>query len=170
MPVLVTQHMPPVFTRLLAERLDAASAVEVVEAADGVALRPGTVHIAPGDHHLRVRRSLDGTVRTVLDQGPPENSCRPAVDPMFRSVAEVYGGAVVAVVLTGMGSDGKLGVEVLGPLGARVVVQDQASSVVWGMPGAVATAGLAHDVLPLELIGPTVVDLVGATRLLGARP
>jgi two-component system chemotaxis response regulator CheB len=167
-PVVITQHMPPVFTRLLAERLDASTAVTVVEATHGMALEPGHVYIAPGDHHLRVRRSLDGTVRTTLDQEAPESSCRPAVDPLFRSVADVYGGDVLAVVLTGMGYDGLKGVEVLAPLGARVLVQDQATSVVWGMPGAVAGAGLADDVVPLALVGPSIVDLVGASHLQGA--
>lgn len=167
-PVVITQHMPPVFTRLLAERLDAACAIHVVEAAGGEVLEPGTAYLAPGDHHLRLKRSLDGRVRTTLDQGPPENSCRPAVDPMFRSVAEAYRGDVLAVVLTGMGADGLHGVEVLGPLGAHVVVQDEASSVVWGMPGAIATAGLADEVLPLDLVGPAIADAVLTSRLLAS--
>jgi two-component system, chemotaxis family, protein-glutamate methylesterase/glutaminase len=151
-PVFVTQHMPPVFTRMFAERLDRSSAVQVVEATDGVAVRPGVVYLAPGDYHLTLANRA-GTTFTKLLQTPQENSCRPAADVMFRSVAEVYGGATVAVVLTGMGQDGMRGVERLRQSGAEVVAQDQASSVVWGMPGAVVTAHLADSVLPLTEIG-----------------
>ncbi len=150
-PILLVQHMPPVFTRQFAQRLDRLSALRVVEATDGVPLQPGTVHLAPGDHHLVVRGGARGP-HTALNQGPPENFCRPAVDPLFRSVVTVYDGAVLAVVLTGMGSDGRNGAGEIRAAGGTVVVQDQASSVVWGMPGAVASAGLADEVLPLERI------------------
>ena len=150
-PVLIVQHMPPVFTRQFAQRLDRLSVLRVVEAVDGTPLLPGTVHLAPGDHHLVVRGGARGP-HTSLNQGPPENFCRPAVDPLFRSVVTVYDGAVLAVVLTGMGSDGRIGAGEIRAAGGTVVVQDQASSVVWGMPGAVASAGLADEVLPLERI------------------
>jgi two-component system chemotaxis response regulator CheB len=150
--VLVVQHMPPVFTKMFAERLDRSCAVHVVEAADGMLVTAGTVYIAPGDRHLTVAGRAP-TATTRLTQGPPENSCRPAADVLFRSVAEVYGGSTLAVVLTGMGLDGRRGVEVLRAGGAEVLAQDQASSVVWGMPGAVVGAGLADAVLPLNEIG-----------------
>jgi two-component system chemotaxis response regulator CheB len=148
-PVLLVQHMPPVFTRQFAQRLDRLSALRVVEAVDGTPLLPGTVHLAPGDHHLVVRGGARGP-HTSLNQGPPENFCRPAVDPLFRSVVAAYDGAVLAVVLTGMGSDGRNGAAEIRAAGGTVLVQDQATSVVWGMPGAISQAGLADEVLPLE--------------------
>ncbi len=154
-PVLVVQHMPPVFTRQFAQRLDRLCALRVVEASDGSPLVPGVVHLAPGDHHLVVRkggRTGAGSLLTGLNQGPPENFCRPAVDPLFRSVVTAYGGAVLGVVLTGMGSDGRNGAGDIRAGGGTVIVQDQASSVVWGMPGAVSQAGFADEVLPLERI------------------
>jgi two-component system chemotaxis response regulator CheB len=150
-PVLVVQHMPPVFTRQFAQRLDRLSPLRVVEAADGSPLVPGTVHLAPGDHHLVVRATARG-LHTGLNQGPPENFCRPAVDPLFRSAVSAYDGAVLAVVLTGMGSDGRNGASEIRSAGGTVVVQDQATSVVWGMPGAIAQAGLADETLPLDRI------------------
>jgi two-component system chemotaxis response regulator CheB len=151
-PVLVVQHMPPVFTKMFAERLDRSSALQVVEATDGMPVTRGTVYIAPGDRHLTVV-GRGPSVTTRLTSGPPENSCRPAADVLFRTVAQIYGGSTLAVVLTGMGQDGKRGCEALRTAGAEVVAQDQASSVVWGMPGAVVGAGLAHTVLPLSEIG-----------------
>lgn len=151
-PVLIVQHMPPVFTKMFAERLDRGSAVKVVEATDSVPVQPGVVYLAPGDYHLTVTARPGGVV-TRLNQGPPENSCRPAADVLFRSVAEVYGATALAVVLTGMGQDGMRGADRLHQAGAEVIAQDQASSVVWGMPGAVVAAGLADTVLPLEEIG-----------------
>jgi two-component system chemotaxis response regulator CheB len=150
-PVLVVQHMPPVFTRQFAQRLDRLSGLRVVEATDGSPLLPGTVHLAPGDHHLVVRSTARG-LHTGLNQGPPENFCRPAVDPLFRSAVAAYDGAVLAVVLTGMGSDGRNGAAEIRAAGGTVVVQDQATSIVWGMPGAIASAGLADEVLPLDRI------------------
>jgi len=150
-PMVVTQHMPPVFTKMFAERLDRSTPLTVVEAGDGMALANGTVYVAPGDKHLVLHRR--GTAVAIqLSGAPPENSCRPAVDVMFRSVAQVYGGSAYAVVLTGMGQDGRGGAKVLRDAGAEVIVQDEASSVVWGMPGAVAQAGLADEVLPLDRI------------------
>ena len=160
-PVLLVQHMPPMFTRLLAERLDSLSALSAVEAVDGMELRAGTVYVAPGDYHLRVRRSGTGLF-AALDQGPPENSCRPAVDVLFRSLAETFGKDVLSVVLTGMGFDGLRGTRALKAAGGCSLVQDQASSTVWGMPGAVAEAGLADGVLPLSELGAEIVRLAGA--------
>jgi two-component system chemotaxis response regulator CheB len=154
-PVLLVQHMPPVFTRQFAQRLDRLSPLRVVEAADGSPLVPGTAHLAPGDHHLVVRASPRG-LQTGLHQGPPENFCRPAVDPLFRSAVAAYDGAVLAVVLTGMGSDGRNGAAEIRAGGGTVVVQDQATSVVWGMPGAIAQAGLADEVLPLGRIAEAI--------------
>lgn len=159
-PVLVVQHMPPLFTTMFAERLDRVSALTVREAVEGDEPRAGEVLIAPGGFHLRVGRSA-GIVRAHLDEGPQENFCRPAVDALFRSAVDVYGGAALALILTGMGSDGLIGCQLLAEKGARVVVQDEASSVVWGMPGAVATAGLAHEVLPLEDIAGKLDALIG---------
>jgi two-component system chemotaxis response regulator CheB len=154
-PVLMVQHMPPVFTRQFAQRLDRLSALRVVEAVDGTPLVPGTVHLAPGDRHLVVRTTPRGQV-TALTADPPENFCRPAVDPLFRSAVAAYGGAVLAVVLTGMGADGRSGAGEIRAAGGTVVVQDQASSVVWGMPGAVASAGYADEVLPLDRVAEAV--------------
>jgi two-component system chemotaxis response regulator CheB len=147
------------FTRLLAERLNAQSAIGVSEAVEGAPLRAGHALIAPGDHHMRVvRRGADAFV--TLSQDPPENSCRPAVDPLFRSVADLYGPAVLAVILTGMGQDGLRGCECVHARGGRVVVQDEATSVVWGMPGFVARAGLAHRTLPLSAIAAELMHAV----------
>lgn len=147
-PIAVVQHMPPLFTRQFAARLDRQLDVEVTEAVDGQVLRPGAVCIAPGDFHLEV--IADGrTLVARLNQAPPENYCRPAVDVLFRSAAAVAGGSVLGVVLTGMGSDGCRGARAIVDRGGSVIVQDQATSVVWGMPGAVANAGLAERVLPL---------------------
>jgi two-component system chemotaxis response regulator CheB len=149
LPILIVQHMPPMFTRLLADRLRSAGPLHVEEAADGTVITPGRVYIAPGDYHLRVRRA-GSSIAAVLDHGPQENSCRPAADVLFRSVAESYGGDVLCVVMTGMGSDGLRGAQKLKAAGAQVLVQDEASSVVWGMPGAVAEAGIADQIVPLD--------------------
>src|SRR4051812_37162140 len=155
--------MPPVFTRMFAERLDRACPLTVVEATDGAVVEPGTVLIAPGDRHLTVQRR--GTqVVAVLTDAPPENSCRPAVDVLFRSVRQIYGSSTLGVMLTGMGSDGVSGSQGLRAAGADVIAQDEASSVVWGMPGGVVKAGLATATLPLVDIAPFIVSRVGATR------
>ena len=156
LPIVLVQHMPPMFTRLLAERLQKHTSLEVLEAGDGAAVKPGRVLIAPGDYHMRLRRMGDQVV-VSLDKGPHENSCRPAVDPLFRSVNQVYGGEVISVVLTGMGQDGLHGVEVLRAAGAYVVAQDESTSVVWGMPGAIARAGLADAVVPLDQVVPEIL-------------
>jgi two-component system chemotaxis response regulator CheB len=160
-PVLVVQHMPPMFTRFLAERLKSISALLVEEAEDGMKVCPGTVIIARGDHHLRVKRNGNGFV-TELNQEGKENFCRPAVDVLFRSMAEAFGGDVVSVVLTGMGSDGLRGTEVLKAAGAYCLAQDEETSVVWGMPGAVVRAWLADQILRLSQVAPALVSLVTA--------
>jgi two-component system chemotaxis response regulator CheB len=162
LPVLVVQHMPPLFTRLLAERLDATCRLRVEEAHNAMPVEPGKILIAPGDYHMKVAPS-GGSVRICLDQSPPLNSCRPAVDALFASIGEVYGGAVIAAILTGMGQDGLRGAQILKAQGAGVLAQDEASSVVWGMPGAVVNAGIADRVLPLEQIVPQILSLAGRT-------
>jgi len=149
LPVLVVQHMPPVFTRLLAERLNVSCRIPAVEATQGELVVPGKIFVAPGDFHMKVA-SAGGQVRICLDQSPQLNSCRPAVDALFNSIADVYGGAAIAMIMTGMGQDGLHGARTLKALGARIVAQDEESSVVWGMPGAVVNAGLADCVLPLD--------------------
>jgi two-component system chemotaxis response regulator CheB len=160
-PVVIVQHMPPLFTRMLAERLAGTCPLPFREAADGDVLEPGTAWIAPGDFHMTLVRQR-GKVIVALTQAPPENSCRPAVDVLFRSVAEVYGSATLATVLTGMGQDGFRGIEVLAGKGAQVVVQDEASSVVWGMPGIVARSGLAQAVLPLPRMADELMRRIDA--------
>ncbi|WP_030176299.1 protein-glutamate methylesterase/protein-glutamine glutaminase [Spirillospora albida] len=163
-PIVVVQHMPQVFTKMFADRLDRTAALTVVEATAGMALRPGTVYIAPGDYHMELeRRRTD--VYTRLHQGPPENFCRPAVDVLFRSVAAAYpAGVVLGVILTGMGQDGKRGADALRRKGAEIVAQDEATSVVWGMPGAVTQAGLADAVLPLNEISNHLLTRVAGRR------
>jgi len=147
-PVMLVPHMPQMFTRFFAERLNAQTPLAVTEATDGQVVQPGAVYVAPGDFHLTVQRR-NGAVVTVLDQAPPENSHRPAADVLFRSVADTYGPRALALVLTGMGQDGLRGSEAISRAGGRVLVQDEATSVVWEMPGLVAGAGLADAVLPL---------------------
>jgi two-component system chemotaxis response regulator CheB len=156
-PVFLVQHMPPLFTRFLAERLETVSALTVKEAAAGEEPIQGFAYIAPGDYHLKVARNGD-RIATVLDQSPPENSCRPAVDVLFRSLAGVYGGGVVAAVLTGMGQDGMRGALELKACGGRIIAQDEASSVVWGMPGSVVRAGAADQVMALDRIVPAILE------------
>jgi two-component system chemotaxis response regulator CheB len=155
-PTVVVQHMPPDFTARLAERLAEKSRLRVREGAAGEPVGAAQAWVAPGDHHLLVRREGEA-VRLALNREPPVNSCRPSVDVLFRSAAEVHGPGVLAVVLTGMGHDGLRGCECVRAAGGQVLVQDEASSVVWSMPGAVAQAGLADQVLPLGKLGPEVV-------------
>lgn len=162
-PIVVVQHMPPVFTKQFAERLNSRCALSVSEALPGDRVRPGHVLIAPGDFHMRMRRSGDHTM-VSLDQGTPENYCRPAVDVLFRSVVETYGPNVLAVVLTGMGSDGARAAADVVAAGGSVFVQDEETSVVWGMPGAIAGAGLAHRILPLPDVAPAIVGRVRTGR------
>ncbi|MBX3174787.1 MAG: chemotaxis response regulator protein-glutamate methylesterase [Gemmatimonadaceae bacterium] len=157
-PIVVTQHMPPLFTQMLAQRLTRESGRTCVEASDRMPVQPGHTYIAPGDKHLLVERE-NGALRIRLSDAPPENHCRPSADVMFRSIANAVGGSTLVVVLTGMGEDGKRGADVLRRAGARVLAQDEASSVVWGMPGAVVAAGLADQVLTLPLIAQRIAHL-----------
>ena len=154
-PLLIAQHMPAIFTAMLASRLASRSALPVRECSSGESLQPGCAILAPGDFHM-VLQQFDGVSRLVTHQGPRENFCRPSVDVLFRSVAAVYGGRTLAVILTGMGQDGLKGCEMLRMQGARIYVQDEASSVVWGMPGFVAKAGLADKILPLDRIAEEI--------------
>jgi two-component system chemotaxis response regulator CheB len=166
LPVLIVQHMPELFTHLFAERLNGRCKLRVREAAEGDPVVPGTISIARGNWHLEVvAASLASAPPTLrLTQGPLENHCRPAVDVLFRSAAKVYGSGVLAVVLTGMGSDGLNGSRVVREQGGSVLAQDEASSTVWGMPGAVASAGLAHRILPLEAIAPEILRVAALAR------
>jgi two-component system chemotaxis response regulator CheB len=158
-PVFIVQHMPVSFIPLLVTRLAARCRLPVMVATHDQIVEPGVVLVAPGDYHLAVERR-GGPVRAVLNQAPTENAVRPAADVLFRSAAAVYGASTLAVVLTGMGYDGLKGCRTLRAQGARILVQDKASSVVWGMPGAVFEAGLADRVLPLAHIGQEIVRAV----------
>jgi len=162
-PIVLMQHMPKLFTRLLAERLTAHSKVLVREGESGLPLQPGKVWIAPGDFHMTVARR-DGKIVIELNQDAAEHSCRPAVDVLFRSVARTFGPHALAVVLTGMGSDGALGAKAIRDAGGEVLVQDEASSVVWGMPGAVVAAGQADDICALSRVGSEIVRRVTSRR------
>lgn len=164
-PIFITQHMPKLFTGFLAERLGAQSEIKVIEGAPGVEPQPGHAYIAPGGYHMIVRREND---RIVLDlnEDAQENSCRPSVDVMLRSVVDVYGEHILSLILTGMGQDGLRGCELVRRQGGIVVAQDEASSVVWGMPGAVSEAGLAHAISPLSEIAPLIERLIKANRIL----
>jgi two-component system, chemotaxis family, protein-glutamate methylesterase/glutaminase len=156
LPIVIVQHMPPVFTRLLADRLNRGARLKVQEGQEGGKVERGQIWIAPGDQHMTVARK--GTdVLVGLKQDPPENSCRPAVDVLFRSVAQTYGANALAVVLTGMGADGTRGAQAIRDAGGEVIVQDEASSVVWGMPGSVVAANLADRIYPL---GTMVLEVV----------
>jgi two-component system chemotaxis response regulator CheB len=162
-PVLITQHMPPTFTTILAEHLARASNRPAREAVDGEAVRAGHIYLAPGGRHMRVVRQ--GTEAVIaLDDGPPVNFCKPAVDPLFTSAIDVWQGAVLAVVLTGMGSDGMRGGKDIVAAGGSVIAQDEATSVVWGMPGAAANAGICSAVLPLNQIAPKLIRLFSGDR------
>jgi two-component system chemotaxis response regulator CheB len=162
-PIVIVQHMPPLFTRTLAERLEKKCAISVREGQADSKLSPGEAWIAPGDFHMTVQR-LGTATSLAMNQGPPENSCRPAVDVLFRSVAKVYGANTLAVVLTGMGSDGVLGSWAVRERGGRVFVQDEASSVVWGMPGQVVRAGWANAIYPLDAMAGEIDRAVQKSR------
>jgi two-component system chemotaxis response regulator CheB len=158
-PVLLVQHMPPTFTRHLAQRLDANSALTVLEAEPGLPAKPGHLYVAQGGKHMVVSRGAGHAVIN-LDDGPPENSCKPAADVLFRSAVNVWGGSLLAVVLTGMGQDGLIGSRAVIDAGGTLIAQDEESSVVWGMPGAVAKAGLASEILPLKNIAASIARRV----------
>ncbi len=162
-PVVIVQHMPATFTRFLAERLALVCPLPVREAVSGMRLAPGEVWIAPGDYHMVVS-GLRSSCSLQLTQTPPENSCRPSVDVLFRSAAQVFRQGVLAVVMTGMGQDGLRGSETVCSMGGRVWAQDAATSVVWGMPGFVVQNGLAQRVLPVGLMGKEIVREVQETQ------
>ena len=162
-PVLIVQHLPENFTTFLAKRLDSASALSVREAANRTPIEPGNVWIAPGNLHLETRSTSRGIELATTD-GPLVNSCKPAADVLFRSAARCFGASVLAVVLTGMGQDGLDGCRSISAAGGQVIAQDRATSVVWGMPGQVAEAGLAESVLPVSEIGAEIVRRVMASR------
>lgn len=158
-PIAIVQHMPPVFTQLLADRLTAKCPLPVREAIAGTVLRPGTIWLAPGDYHLSVQQARLG-VELALDRTPPQNSCRPSADVLLASVARVYGDRALGVILTGMGQDGLRGCQEIRDRDGQILVQDEASSVVWGMPGFVAKAGLADAVVPLDRMIPEILRRV----------
>jgi two-component system chemotaxis response regulator CheB len=159
-PIFVTQHMPATFTTILAEQIGRAAGRPCAEAVNGQPVEAGKIYVAPGGWHMTVARQGVQVV-TRLDQGPQENFCRPAVDPMLRGLAEVYGNGLLAVILTGMGCDGAKGCEAVAKVGGRFVVQDEATSVVWGMPGAAARTGLAERVLAFDAIAPFLNQTIG---------
>ena len=148
LPILITQHMPPTFTTILARHLTKSSGIRAAEAVDGEPVEGGRIYVAPGDFHM-IPVAEDGAIRLRLTQEAPENFCRPSVDPMFRAAARVWGGRAIGIILTGMGQDGLVGGQALIEAGGTLVAQDEKTSVVWGMPGAVAMAGLCSAVLPL---------------------
>lgn len=162
-PIVIVQHMPPIFTRLLAERLSKTSKIQVREGETGKTLAPGTAWISPGGDHMIVERQ-GADVRLEINREARENSCRPSVDVLFRSIAQVYGAHALSVVMTGMGSDGVRGAQQLCEAGGEVIVQDEASSVVWGMPGLVAAAGHSSGVYSLESLGPEIIRRVMSRR------
>ncbi|MFO1110104.1 MAG: chemotaxis response regulator protein-glutamate methylesterase [Bradyrhizobium sp.] len=162
-PVLITQHMPPTFTTILAEHLARSSRRPAGEAVDGEIVKPGRIYLAPGGRHMKVARHGTDTV-IALDDGPPVNFCKPAVDPLFTSAIDVWHGGTLAVILTGMGSDGMRGGKDIVAAGGSVIAQDEATSVVWGMPGAAAQAGICSAVLPLKDIAPKLVQLFSGVR------
>ena len=162
-PVLIVQHMPAFFTRALAQRLDRIAALDVQEGTEVIPLRAGLVVLATGGRHLVLQRDGD-TVYACPDDGPEENFCRPAADVLFRSAVTVYGPRVLGIVLTGMGQDGEQGARAIRDAGGQVLVQDRASSVVWGMPAAVAEAGLANRIVPLAELPAAIVERVAIGR------
>ena len=159
-PVLITQHMPPTFTTILAEHLGRATGRLAREAEDGEPIQAGRIYVAPGHRHLRIARA-NGQPVAVLDDSEPVHFCKPSVDVMFSSAAEIWGGAVLGLVLTGMGTDGTRGGADIVAAGGNMIAQDEATSIVWGMPGAIAQAGLCSQVLPLPDIAPAILSVFG---------
>jgi two-component system chemotaxis response regulator CheB len=159
-PIILTQHMPPTFTRILAQHISQQTGVEAYEGENGMKVENGKVYVAPGGQHMTFARK-DGGVEIVLDNGPPENFCKPSVDPMLRSAVNIWGPKFLTLILTGMGRDGLNGSKIVAEGGGRVIAQDQETSVVWGMPGAVAINGICSAVLPLPDIGPFVRQVFG---------
>ncbi|MCB9979211.1 MAG: chemotaxis response regulator protein-glutamate methylesterase [Rhodospirillales bacterium] len=164
-PIVITQHMPATFTRILAQHIQQQSGIPTHEGSEGMRVEPGQAYVAPGGLHMEVI-DRDGKPVIRLSDAPPENFCKPAVDPMFRSVVKFYGRKALGVILTGMGSDGLKGGQVLVDAGGRLIAQDEASSVVWGMPGSVAMAGICCAVLPLKDVGPWVRNAVKGSGVL----
>jgi two-component system, chemotaxis family, protein-glutamate methylesterase/glutaminase len=162
-PVFITQHMPPMFTRSLAEHIARVSGDIAREAVHGEVVDPGRIYLAPGDMHMQVA-DKHGAIRIMLNDGALVNFCRPSVDPMLMSLTEAYGSRLLTVILTGMGKDGLRGVEVAAAAGSSVIVQDEASRAVWGMPGAVANAGLAHEIIPIEFMADRLAELARGRR------
>jgi two-component system, chemotaxis family, protein-glutamate methylesterase/glutaminase len=160
-PIVIVQHMPPVFTKRLADRLTEKCKIRVEEAVTGGIVEPGVAWIAPGDYHLVLEKQGFG-VRIRTHQEARENSCRPAVDVLFRSTAKIYGAGVLGVVLTGMGQDGLLGCQNIREAGGKIFVQDEASSVVWGMPGSVVNSGFADRVVSLQDMAREIIDRVSS--------
>ncbi len=158
-PVVLTQHMPKSFTPILADHLTKLGGLPCTEARHGETLLPGHIYLAPGDQHLVIDATA-GRLRGRLSDDPPENFCRPSVDPMLRSAAAACGGRVLVVMLTGMGHDGLAGTRVVIEAGGTALAQDERTSVVWGMPGAVSQAGLCHAVLPLPAIAAKARDIL----------
>lgn len=163
-PVAIVQHMPPVFTESLARNLDRQSSLTVCEGRDGQLVRPNEVYIAPGGKHMLLRRGPTGEVTLGLNENPPENNCRPAVDVLFRSAAAIFGSAALCVVMTGMGSDGREGARALRRQGAFVLTQNESTCVVYGMPRAVVEAGLSQEALPLPHLASRITGLVQGIR------
>ncbi len=154
-PIVLTQHMPATFTKILAEHITQQTGVPAEEGQDGMRLENGTIYVAPGAFHMKILKDDEG-LYIKLDDGPPENFCKPSVEPMMRSVVDLFGRQVLALILTGMGHDGIDSGKLLADCGAQLVAQDEKTSTVWGMPGAVAKAGYCTDVLPLNEIGPHI--------------
>ena len=160
LPILITQHMPATFTSILAEHLERCCRRPSAEAQDGEVIQPGRIYVAPGDFHMTV--VADGRTPVIrLNKEPPENFCRPAIDPMFRSLAQAFGSNVLGVILTGMGSDGAKGAAAVTAAGGTIIAQDEATSVIWGMPGAAAAAGVCSAILPLAEIPAYIARLSG---------
>jgi two-component system chemotaxis response regulator CheB len=162
-PVLITQHMPPTFTTVLAEHLSRVGSRGAHEAEHGEPVLAGGVYVAPGGRHMRVVRDKDG-IKIAIGDDPPINFCKPSVDPLFSSAATVWGSATLAVVLTGMGTDGTHGATDIAAAGGSIIAQDEETSVVWGMPRSVAQAGLCSAVLPLQEIAPRILRLFAGVR------
>ncbi len=167
-PILITQHMPPTFTRILAQHLNRAGEMPCKEAEEGDLVEPGHIYLAPGDRHMLVVR--DGMkLKIKINDGPPENYCRPSVDPMLRSIVAVYGARILTVMLTGMGSDGAKGSVGVVEAGGQVIAQDEATSIVWGMPGDVAKEGLCSAIVPLNAVGSKIKDYAGTPASIRGR-
>ena len=162
-PMFIVQHMPPKFTELMAQRLSTLSPVQVVEAQHGDIAENGMVYIAPGGFHLHLER-MGTKIVMYTSEDPPENSCRPAVDVLFRTAAQIYKNKLLGIVLTGMGSDGLKGAKEIIDAGGEMVVQDEVTSVIWGMPGAIAKANLAHKIIPLNKVADEIINRFAFTK------